>query len=109
VCWVFAQLPQFISNFRNKSAEALSPWFLAQWLLGDTFNLTGALMQGEQLATTTYTAMYEDMDCCWEGGGVNFVVCALSHTHTERNQPGTSANQTKPKQTKGTLCCRTCS
>jgi hypothetical protein len=51
------QLPQFISNFRNKSAEALSPWFLAQWLLGDTFNLTGALMQGQQLPTTTYTAM----------------------------------------------------
>lgn len=51
------QLPQFISNFKNKSAEALSPWFLAQWLLGDTFNLTGALMQGQQLPTTTYTAM----------------------------------------------------
>jgi len=57
VFWVFAQLPQFVSNFRNKSAEALSPWFLAQWLLGDTFNLTGALMQGQQLPTTTYTAM----------------------------------------------------
>lgn len=52
-----AQLPQFISNWRNKSAEALSPWFLAQWLLGDTFNLTGALLQGQQLPTTTYTAM----------------------------------------------------
>jgi hypothetical protein len=27
------QLPQFITNYKNKSAEALSPWFLAQWLL----------------------------------------------------------------------------
>jgi hypothetical protein len=98
------QLPQFYNNYKNKSAEALSPWFLAQWLLvrpwsdllhapqqrwqrtwmqrrpmpplppapsspavgvchcvsgpqGDTFNLLGCLMQGEQLPTTTYTAM----------------------------------------------------
>ena len=33
VCfWIVAQLPQFISNFLRKSADALSPWFLAQWL-----------------------------------------------------------------------------
>ncbi len=32
-CWLVAQLPQIISNYRNKSAEALSPWFLAEWLL----------------------------------------------------------------------------
>jgi hypothetical protein len=82
------QLPQFISNYKNKSAEALSPWFLAEWLLvsaarnstsvcctfvpltslvhpdklaaamqGDTSNLLGCLLQGEQLPTTTYTAM----------------------------------------------------
>ncbi len=30
--WMVAQLPQVISNFRIKSAEALSPWFLAEWL-----------------------------------------------------------------------------
>lgn len=34
VLWISAQLPQFISNYRNQSAEALSPWFLAEWLLG---------------------------------------------------------------------------
>lgn len=28
-------------NYKSKSAEALSPWFLAEWLLGDTFNLLG--------------------------------------------------------------------
>ena len=31
--WLVAQLPQIISNFRNQSAEALSPYFLAEWLL----------------------------------------------------------------------------
>lgn len=31
--WLLAQMPQIISNFRNNSAEALSAWFLAEWLL----------------------------------------------------------------------------
>jgi hypothetical protein len=96
------QLPQYYRNYKTQSAEALSPWFLAQWLLvrwlaeplcmrischavalhwhpqgslqpltvvlcvcvcvatclqGDTFNLIGALLQGQQLPTTVYTAM----------------------------------------------------
>lgn len=40
-CWLVAQVPQLYRNYRNQSAEALSPWFLAEWLLGDTFNLLG--------------------------------------------------------------------
>jgi hypothetical protein len=27
------QLPQYYRNYKTKSSEALSPWFLAQWLL----------------------------------------------------------------------------
>ena len=41
--WMVAQFPQIISNIRNKSAEALSPWFLAEWL-----------MVGNQKKTTSY-------------------------------------------------------
>ena len=33
-CWLVAQVPQFVQNFRLKSAEGLSPWFLAEWLMG---------------------------------------------------------------------------
>ncbi|KAF6265789.1 PQ loop repeat-domain-containing protein [Scenedesmus sp. NREL 46B-D3] len=56
--WLVAQIPQYVRNYKTKSAEALSPWFLASWLLGDTTNLLGCLLQGQQLPTTTYTAMY---------------------------------------------------
>ncbi len=49
---------QFLDNIKNQSAEALSVWFLAQWFLGDTLNLLGCLMSGDQLATTTALAMY---------------------------------------------------
>eukprot|EP00246_Nothoceros_aenigmaticus_P006902 TRINITY_DN2027_c0_g1_i1.p1 TRINITY_DN2027_c0_g1~~TRINITY_DN2027_c0_g1_i1.p1 ORF type:complete len:466 (+),score=45.37 TRINITY_DN2027_c0_g1_i1:278-1675(+) len=56
--WIVAQLPQFIANIRNQSADALSPWFLFQWLGGDTFNLLGCLLTGDQLVTETLTATY---------------------------------------------------
>ncbi|DBA67374.1 hypothetical protein WJX79_009569 [Trebouxia sp. C0005] len=58
VCWLVAQVPQFITNIKRQRADALSPWFLAEWLLGDTCNLIGCLMTGNQLATVTYTATY---------------------------------------------------
>lgn len=56
--WIFAQLPQFISNFLRSAADALSPWFLAQWLAGDTFNFLGCVLTGDQLKTQTITAGY---------------------------------------------------
>ncbi|MCO5579787.1 hypothetical protein L7F22_033649 [Adiantum nelumboides] len=59
VCfWLIAQLPQFISNFVRSAADALSPWFLAQWLAGDTFNFLGCVLTGDQLKTQIITAGY---------------------------------------------------
>ena len=57
-CWIVAQFPQLITNYRRKSADALSPFFLAEWLLGDTCNLVGALLQGNQPETVILTAQY---------------------------------------------------
>mmetsp|Transcript_28796 Transcript_28796/g.72228 ORF Transcript_28796/g.72228 Transcript_28796/m.72228 type:complete len:349 (-) Transcript_28796:26-1072(-) len=56
--WLVAQLPQLVENYRNKTAEALSAWFLVDWLMGDTCNLVGCLATGNQLATQVYTAVY---------------------------------------------------
>ena len=56
--WLVAQFPQLVRNFRRKSADGLSPWFLAEWLMGDTLNLLGCLMTGDQLPSQTYTAVY---------------------------------------------------
>ncbi|CAI5935149.1 unnamed protein product [Closterium sp. NIES-65] len=64
-CWLVAQLPQFIQNIRVGSADALSPWFLFQWLSGDLLNLLGCLLSGSQLITQTFTAIYFIFaDCC---------------------------------------------
>lgn len=35
--WLVAQAPQIVSNFRTGSADALSAWFLAEWLMVGPF------------------------------------------------------------------------
>ena len=39
--WMVAQFPQLWRNFRTQSAEALSPWFLAEWLMVRPFAIAG--------------------------------------------------------------------
>ncbi|KAK0718902.1 PQ loop repeat-domain-containing protein [Apiosordaria backusii] len=40
--WICLLLPQLITNYKSKSADALSMKFLLIWLLGDISNLSGA-------------------------------------------------------------------
>lgn len=45
-CWVVVFSPQIIENFRRSSAEGLSIVFIVVWLIGDIFNILGAVLQG---------------------------------------------------------------
>ncbi|KAF8425608.1 PQ loop repeat protein [Tirmania nivea] len=56
-CWVIVFSPQIIVNFRRGSADGLSLTFLAIWLLGDVFNVLGAILQGV-LPTMVILAIY---------------------------------------------------
>lgn len=49
--------PQIIENFRRRSAEGLSIQFVVVWLLGDIFNILGAVLQGV-LPTMLILAIY---------------------------------------------------
>ena len=42
--WLVCQLPQFVKNWQRMSVDALSPWFLLEWLLGDIFNFSGSVL-----------------------------------------------------------------
>mmetsp|Transcript_13922 Transcript_13922/g.25771 ORF Transcript_13922/g.25771 Transcript_13922/m.25771 type:complete len:424 (-) Transcript_13922:124-1395(-) len=56
VFWVACSTPQFLENYRRKSAGALSKWFLLEWFLGDALNASGAFLTHQlptQLATAT--------------------------------------------------------
>ncbi|KAL2257967.1 hypothetical protein VTK26DRAFT_8900 [Humicola hyalothermophila] len=56
-CWVVVFSPQIIENFRRGSAEGLSIQFVVVWLLGDVFNILGAVLQGV-LPTMIILAIY---------------------------------------------------
>ncbi|KAJ1985188.1 PQ loop repeat-containing protein 2 [Dimargaris verticillata] len=46
-CWVCALSPQIYLNWRNSSADSLSPGFIAIWLSGDVCNLVGCLLTNQ--------------------------------------------------------------
>ena len=56
-CWIVVFTPQIVENFRRHSADGLSLLFLIVWLLGDVFNIIGAVLQGV-LPTMTILAVY---------------------------------------------------
>lgn len=66
--------PQIIENWRRGSAEGLSVVFIVVWLLGDFFNIFGAVLQGV-LPTMTILAVYYTLadivlllQCFWYKG-----------------------------------------
>ncbi|KAL8815083.1 MAG: hypothetical protein Q9223_005747 [Gallowayella weberi] len=56
-CWIVVFSPQIIENFRRHSADGLSLIFIIIWLLGDVFNILGAVFQGV-IPTMTILAVY---------------------------------------------------
>ncbi|EJD36578.1 hypothetical protein AURDEDRAFT_154575 [Auricularia subglabra TFB-10046 SS5] len=56
-CWLGAQFPQLIVNYRNQSADGLALPFLLNWLLGDISNLIGCILT-HQLPFQTWLATY---------------------------------------------------
>ncbi|XP_020267711.1 probable vacuolar amino acid transporter YPQ1 [Asparagus officinalis] len=55
--WGVAEVPQIITNFKEKSTEGLSIAFLMTWIVGDLFNLMGCWLEPETLPTQFYMAV----------------------------------------------------
>ncbi|KAI1433404.1 PQ loop repeat-domain-containing protein [Xylaria sp. CBS 124048] len=55
--WVVVFSPQIADNFRRSSTDGISVPFLLVWLLGDIFNIVGAVLQGV-LPTMLVLAIY---------------------------------------------------
>ncbi|KFK36620.1 hypothetical protein AALP_AA4G147300 [Arabis alpina] len=53
-----SEIPQIMTNYREKSTEGLSIAFLTTWLVGDIMNLVGCLMDTATLRTQLYTALF---------------------------------------------------
>ncbi|MED6222642.1 hypothetical protein PIB30_066287, partial [Stylosanthes scabra] len=57
IVWVIAEIPQIITNYREKSTEGLSVAFLMTWIIGDIFNVFGCMLEPATLPTQLYTAV----------------------------------------------------
>ncbi|KAF2657119.1 PQ-loop-domain-containing protein [Lophiostoma macrostomum CBS 122681] len=73
-CWIVVFSPQIIENWRRSSADGLSVVFIVIWLLGDFFNIFGAVLQGV-LPTMIILAVYYTfadivllLQCFWYKG-----------------------------------------
>ena len=55
--FIFPLFPQYVLNFRTKSAAGLSIWFVFLWLIGDTANVTSCVLT-RQTPLQLYTAIY---------------------------------------------------
>ncbi|CAD5180047.1 unnamed protein product [Musa acuminata subsp. malaccensis] len=57
ISWGIAEVPQIITNYRQKSTEGLSIAFLLTWVVGDLFNFIGCLLEPATLPTQYYVAL----------------------------------------------------
>lgn len=56
--WLFAQLPQIIENYINRSVNGVSLSFLSCWIGGDATNLIGCILTGALPFQTCLAAYY---------------------------------------------------
>ncbi|KAJ7565493.1 hypothetical protein O6H91_02G063200 [Diphasiastrum complanatum] len=59
--WGVAEVPQIITNFKEKSTDGVSVTFLMTWIIGDLFNLAGCYLEKETLPTQLYVALLYTM------------------------------------------------
>ncbi|KAF0897906.1 hypothetical protein E2562_001617 [Oryza meyeriana var. granulata] len=57
ISWGVSEVPQIITNYKQKSTEGLSLAFLMTWIVGDLFNLIGCFLEPETLPTQFYMAL----------------------------------------------------
>uniref|UniRef100_A0A914ZK22 PQ-loop repeat-containing protein 2 n=1 Tax=Parascaris univalens TaxID=6257 RepID=A0A914ZK22_PARUN len=48
ILWLLPLIPQLLQNYRTKKCEALSIFFLLFWIVGDSCNMTGAVLTNQQ-------------------------------------------------------------
>lgn len=65
-CWLNAQMPQVIKNYRLRDADGLSFSFLTVWLTGDVANFIGCVITGQlpfQIILSVYFTIIDTILC----------------------------------------------
>lgn len=67
--WVCAQMPQIVTNYKNKSAEGISPLFLGLWFMGDFLSFVSCLLNDVVLKFQVYLSLFficNDIVLCFQ-------------------------------------------
>lgn len=67
--WICAQLPQIYTNYKNKSAEGISPSFLLLWFMGDFLSFASCLFNDVVLKFQIYLSVFflcNDIMLCYQ-------------------------------------------
>ncbi|KAK6204727.1 PQ loop repeat-domain-containing protein [Scheffersomyces amazonensis] len=56
--WICAQIPQIFENYKNKSADGISPTFLFLWFMGDFLSFTSCLLNDSVLNFQLYLSVF---------------------------------------------------
>ncbi|RCK64608.1 putative vacuolar amino acid transporter YPQ2 [Candida viswanathii] len=85
ISWIFAQLPQILKNYTNKSSEGISPVFLMLWFMGDFLSFTSCLINLDTvLKFQLYISVFflcNDVTLCFQYYHYNYV--SPRHTYVE--------------------------
>lgn len=79
--WMCAQVPQIYTNYRNNSAEGISPGFLILWFMGDFLSFTSCILN-DTLKFQIYLSAFfiaNDVTLCYQYYYYNSVYPRISY------------------------------
>ncbi|CAL9024729.1 unnamed protein product [Prunus brigantina] len=99
VSWGVAEIPQVITNYKNKSTDGLSLAFLMTWILGDLFNLFGCMLEPATLPTQYYMAMLYTITTAVLAVQTIYYGCIYPRLkHNLRQKKGSKSNLTEVRR-----------
>ncbi|XP_021819560.1 uncharacterized protein LOC110761401 isoform X3 [Prunus avium] len=99
VSWGVAEIPQIITNYKNKSTNGLSLAFLMTWILGDLFNLFGCMLEPATLPTQYYMAMLYTITTAVLAVQTIYFGCIYPRLkHNLRQKKGSKSNLTEVRR-----------
>ncbi|KAJ2879564.1 hypothetical protein FB639_003058 [Coemansia asiatica] len=83
LCWIVVMFPQIYLNYKRKSGEGVSLAMMIAWVLGDIFNIVGALMQNLVLSTLIIGTYYLFVDTTLLSQTIYYRIVFKAHLATK--------------------------
>ncbi|KAJ2071767.1 hypothetical protein IW146_007313 [Coemansia sp. RSA 922] len=81
--WMVVMFPQIYLNFRRKSGEGVSLVMTGAWIIGDLFNIAGAMMQGLVMSTIVVASYFLLVDATLFSQTIYYRTVYSAHTRVK--------------------------